>query len=454
MNKIRTLLWATLFLIATSAITAGAAPFAYVANLGGGVSVIDTATNTVAATVQVGIGSQGVAITPNGAFAYVANFDSNNVSVIDTATNTVVATVPVGIGPLGVAVAPSGAFAYVTAFDSCLGSVSVIDTTANSPTVNTVVATVSPLGGCPTGVAIAPSGAFAYVANFTANNVAVINTATNTVLTTVPVGSGPRGVAITPNGAFAYVANSISNDMSVIDTATNTVIATIASGAIAGGPFGVAITPNGAFAYVSVFDTLSCTGGVWVIDTATNIVAATVSPLESCPAGVATTPNGAFVYVTHSGFGPSANSVSVIDTASNSVVAAVTVGVAPESVAVSPAIVPLHVAIDIKPGGGSNNINTTSQSLIRVAILSSSDFDAFARVDPSSVTFGRTGDERSLAFCDASASDVNGDGLSDLVCHFFKNLTAFQVGDTVGVLKGGTVDGTPIMGTDAVRVVR
>jgi len=194
MNKIRTLLWVILFLIATSAITAGAAPFAYVANLGGGVSVIDTASNTVAATVQAGIGPQGVAITPNGAFAYVANFTSNDVSVIDTATNTVVATVPVGAGPWGVAIAPSGAFAYVTAFDFCVGSVSVIDTTVGSPTFNTVVATVSPLGGCLTGVAVAPSGAFAYVANFTASNVAVIDTSTNTVLTTVPVGSGPRGV--------------------------------------------------------------------------------------------------------------------------------------------------------------------------------------------------------------------------------------------------------------------
>ena len=32
-------------------------------------------------------------------FAYVTNHDSRTVSVIDTATNTVVATVPVGISP-------------------------------------------------------------------------------------------------------------------------------------------------------------------------------------------------------------------------------------------------------------------------------------------------------------------------------------------------------------------
>ena len=68
------------------------------------VSVIDTATNTVVATVTVGGGPFGVAITPDGVFAYVANFGSGTVSVIGTATNTVVATVPVGGGPFGVAI--------------------------------------------------------------------------------------------------------------------------------------------------------------------------------------------------------------------------------------------------------------------------------------------------------------------------------------------------------------
>ena len=38
----------------------------------------------------------GVAITPDGAFAYVANNGNHTVSVIETASNTVVATVPVG----------------------------------------------------------------------------------------------------------------------------------------------------------------------------------------------------------------------------------------------------------------------------------------------------------------------------------------------------------------------
>ncbi|WP_256332130.1 MULTISPECIES: YncE family protein [unclassified Streptomyces] len=53
-------------------------------------------------SIPVGDTPQGIALTPSGARAYVANRGSNTVSVIDTATNTVTATVPVGDAPIGV----------------------------------------------------------------------------------------------------------------------------------------------------------------------------------------------------------------------------------------------------------------------------------------------------------------------------------------------------------------
>lgn len=49
-------------------------------------------------------------------FAYIPNQTSNNVSVIDTATNTVVATVATGIfgfDPRGVAINPAGTRVYI-----------------------------------------------------------------------------------------------------------------------------------------------------------------------------------------------------------------------------------------------------------------------------------------------------------------------------------------------------
>jgi uncharacterized repeat protein (TIGR01451 family) len=118
---------------AFSATLAQAQPFAYITNAGSDtVSVIDTSTNTVTATVPVGNTPSGVAVTPDGAFVYVTNQFGDNVSVIDTSTNTVTAIVPVGDRPFGVAVTPNGALVYVANqgnVDS--DTVSVIDTSTN-----------------------------------------------------------------------------------------------------------------------------------------------------------------------------------------------------------------------------------------------------------------------------------------------------------------------------------
>ena len=56
-------------------------------------------------------------------YGYVANSGANNVSVINTSTNTVTATITVGAGPIGTALTPDGAKLYVT--DDSSGVVSV-----------------------------------------------------------------------------------------------------------------------------------------------------------------------------------------------------------------------------------------------------------------------------------------------------------------------------------------
>jgi probable HAF family extracellular repeat protein len=112
----------------------------------------------------------------------------------------------------------------------------------------------------------------------------------------------------------------------------------------------------------------------------------------------------------------------------------------------------ISIDIDIKPGSFPNNINPKSKGKIPVAILSTKDFNALSQIDLNSLTFGRTGDERSLAFCHAS-EDVNRDGLQDLLCHFYTEDTGFQCSDTEGILKGETKDGMPIQGSDSVNIV-
>src|SRR6266571_4416429 len=83
--------------------------FAYVTNSSSSsVSVVDTATNTVTATVGVEDRPIGIAFTPDRSRVYVANSFSNSVSVIETATNTVIDTINIGRDSTAVAITPDG----------------------------------------------------------------------------------------------------------------------------------------------------------------------------------------------------------------------------------------------------------------------------------------------------------------------------------------------------------
>ena len=113
----------------------------------------------------------------------MTNENSNTVSVISTATNTIIATVPVGINPFLVAVSPNGNTVYVSnnSYTSpSNGSISVISTATN-----TVIATIALGSNDPAGLAVTPDGSKLYVTN--TGNVSVISTATNTVTATIPI---------------------------------------------------------------------------------------------------------------------------------------------------------------------------------------------------------------------------------------------------------------------------
>lgn len=253
--------------------------FAYVTNENNFVTVIDTGSNRVVRYIPLPAGffSDEIDITPDGSFAYVVNSELDNVSVIDTSSNIVAATIPVGDSPFGIAITPDGNFAYVT--NSGSDNVSVISTSTN-----TVVATI-PVGDSPLGIEITPDGNFAYVANFgqitaPGTTVSVIDTHTNTVVATIGFGFGPISIAITPDGKFAYVVNTANNSVTVIDTATNTALLIIFIVGLL--PIDIAITPDGAFAYV----TNNNGNDVSVISTSTNKVVATIT-VGDRPQGIA-----------------------------------------------------------------------------------------------------------------------------------------------------------------------
>jgi YVTN family beta-propeller protein len=99
--------------------------------------VINTANDKVTATIPVGSFPVALAISPDGSLAYVCNFVDGTVSVIDTATNTVTATVSAGgPGDGAVEVTPDGTSAYVLNQNN----ITVLSTATNQPVATVPVA--------------------------------------------------------------------------------------------------------------------------------------------------------------------------------------------------------------------------------------------------------------------------------------------------------------------------
>ena len=281
--------------------------YAYVANyISNTVSVIQTSTNAVTDTVTVGTAPFSVAVLPDGDYIYVSNTGSSSVSVIQASTNTVVDTISVGSSPHAVSVSPNGDYVYVT--NAFSDSVSVIQTSTN-----TVVDTIS-VGSYPYAASFAPNGDYIYVVNYSSGTVSVIQTSTNTVIDTITVGTDPESVAVSPNGDYAYVANYVANTISVIQTSTNTVIDTITVGTE---PESVAVSPNGDYIYVANYSSSTLS----IIQSSTNTVVDTLS-VGSNPDFVAVSPNGDYAYTSDYG----ADTISVVSLGSDSGPVASTTG--------------------------------------------------------------------------------------------------------------------------------
>jgi YVTN family beta-propeller protein len=302
---------------ATVSVTPTIPGFAYIPNTGtNDVSVVNTLTNTVVATIPVQTYPIGVSATPDGSKVYVTNTFSNTVSVINTATNTVIATVPVGDYPHGLRVSPDGSKVYVAneGFPSPSYTISVINTATN-----VVDATIT-VDYSPASFRFSPDGSKLYVANRYADNFSVINTATNTVITTVSGGDYPYVMGVRPDGTRLYIANLLSNDVSVVNTATNSIINTIPVG---DHPVGLDVSPDGSKVYVSNYNANT----VSVINTATNTVVATV-PVGAGPHGINVSLDGSRIYVAQNG---AAGGLIVINAATNVVEATIPVGSAPRA---------------------------------------------------------------------------------------------------------------------------
>lgn len=313
---------------------------------------LSVSTPTVLSTIKVfGIGTDDVAVSPNTGAELVLTTTAG-VSVIDTATDSVTATVPVSsyYAPDTVAITPDGEGAYVTVPGGTTlqgGQGTVVEVNLFN---NTVFGSTQ-VGYEPMGLAVGPAGTPAaeklYVVNScpsgalpcTGGNdtVSVINTATNKVTATITVGGFASEVAVSTNGKFAYVTNS--GTVSVINTATNQVSKTIQTGITGNLGAGLAVSPNGK----ELYEADPFKSSLDVINATTGKVTAKI-PVGNNPLAVAVSPDGSVVYVANAGEGNTlGTTVSVISTATNKVIDTITVGREPSGIAVSPDGAKLYV---------------------------------------------------------------------------------------------------------------
>src|SRR6202020_1269586 len=108
------------------------------------------------------------------------NFGSRTVSVISAATKAVIATIPVGAGPLGIAISPDGSRDYVG--NSSDDDVSVITSSTNS-VIETILLTGYPVNT----LSVSQDGKWLYATGPDINAVIVVSLATNSFVNAINV---------------------------------------------------------------------------------------------------------------------------------------------------------------------------------------------------------------------------------------------------------------------------
>jgi len=269
---------------------------------------------------------------------FVTNEMSGDLSVVDTATRRVVATIPLGKRPRGIRVSPDGTVLYVALSGSPIAPPGVDESTLPPPDrkadgIGVVdiragkLLRVIPAGTDPEQMAVSRDGRWLFVANEDASQTSVVSAADGKLIATIPVGGEPEGVDLRPDGKVVYVTSEEENEVHVIDAIEPKAIATIAVGPR---PRSTAFLPDSSRAYVSAENGASIT----VIDAMKHRVIETIQLSGEMvrPMGVVASHDGKFVVVT-TGRG---KSIVIIDTATNDAVAAIEVGERPWGVAISP----------------------------------------------------------------------------------------------------------------------
>lgn len=243
------------FSLAPAAIAAAPPPEVAYVSTPEGVRVVDLATLTLNATLDVGgKGPRGIAITPDGKTLLTANQHTADVSVIDTADGKVLRRIHIGKNPEFMRLDRDGRMAFVTYEPSSEGGppkkgeaeekggapAEVAEVNFAAGTAHSFLA-----GGRETeGIEFSPDDRSIVVANEGNDTLAIYDKVTGRLERTIDVrqwGSRPRGVKVSPDGRTWVVTLENSNNLLVFDSDFRM----LKSVPTAAGPYGVSFDRGG-----------------------------------------------------------------------------------------------------------------------------------------------------------------------------------------------------------------
>ena len=208
----------------------------------GAVDVIDTASLTNVKTIPVKGEIHNVYVMPDGKFAVAGSIAASTISVIDTATNTVAwtLTLSAGIRPMAFTRNPDGSTKDIIVQLSNFHGFAVVDFAAREE-VRRVTLPDPPgqeketqgLQGSPShGLAITPDGKLLWATSKYYDYVAAYSLPEYKLLKVVPVGLHPEWLTIPPDGKSLYVAVAGKDATVVVDNKTMKIVKTIPVGSV------------------------------------------------------------------------------------------------------------------------------------------------------------------------------------------------------------------------------
>jgi YVTN family beta-propeller protein len=212
------------------------------------VSLVNLRTLQVVGKVATGRGPHEVAVSPDGKWAFAANYEGpgDNISILDLKAREEKGRIRLDPyrRPHGLAISKDGTRLYVT----CEANQSVLEI----ETATGKIVRVFPTGQRITHMlALAPDGRRLYAANIGSGSVTVLDLMAGRAVAHIATGAGCEGIDVAPDGKEIWATNREAGTISIIRAETNRVIDNLPC---PGFPIRLKFTPDGKRALITCYE--------------------------------------------------------------------------------------------------------------------------------------------------------------------------------------------------------